>query len=95
MRRGAPGIDKVTVQELCKVRVELLAILFTGALICGNLPKVWKKRRTVLIPKTGGDLRWATNWRPLMISSVFVQLALYFDMLIECCIPIKSISKGF
>lgn len=68
MRNSAPGIDRVTISELRKVDCRLLSILFTGLLACGNLPMVWKRNYTVLIPKTGGDLKSATCWRPLTIS---------------------------
>lgn len=46
----------MTVQVLCSIKVELLAIFFNGVLISGNLPRIWKRNRTVLIPKAGGIL---------------------------------------
>lgn len=73
-RQSAPGVDRVTVGSSCKVRVELLAVLFTSVLLCGDIPQHSKINRTVLIPKSSGDLSWATNWQPLTISYVFFRL---------------------
>lgn len=71
MKNGAPSPYRVMVGSLNKIQAEYLAILFTGVLICGDLPKIWKKNTSILIPKLSSDLGQARNWRLLTISSVF------------------------
>lgn len=74
MKNSAPSIDRVLVGELCRVDGRILSILFKSLLGCGNLPSIWKRKFTILIPKTGGDLSATTCWRPLTISSILVIL---------------------
>lgn len=62
MKTSSPCPDRVTVEDIKRVPTELLMCLFTGLLWLGDLPTYRKKKSTVLIPKSGGDLKNETNW---------------------------------
>lgn len=51
MRNSAPGIDRIRVGDVCRLKAECLAVSFTGILYCGDIPQIWKVNRTVLIRK--------------------------------------------
>lgn len=50
-----------------------LTLMYNICLKAKNIPQVWKRSKTVMIPKSG-DLNSACNWRPIALSSTAYKL---------------------
>lgn len=76
--RSSPGPDGVTKAGLLAwdPNGEKLAHMFSTWLVSGTLPRVFKKCRTALIPKTTeqGRLGDVNQWRPITIGSMVLRL---------------------
>ncbi|XP_049895677.1 uncharacterized protein LOC126387169 [Epinephelus moara] len=97
---SSPGPDGITKPLLLgwDPKGEKLAHMFSTWLVSGTLPEVFKKCRTVLIPKTTTpDLLGDVNqWRPITIGSMVLRLfsrILTVRMTAAC--PIHPRQRGF
>ena len=98
--RSSPGPDGITQGVLLAWDQDgrKLAHMFSSWLVSGILPRVFKKCRTTLIPKTTdasqhGDIN---QWRPITISSIVLRLfsrILTGRMTVAC--PIHPHQRGF
>lgn len=70
---SAPGADGITVPSVKSVPSLHLSILFSSILVRNVHPTSWTEMRTVLVPKSG-NLKEATNWRPITIGSAVQRL---------------------
>ena len=70
----APGPDGIMIPFLKRIPIKDLLAMFNLVLLNQDLPLIWKKNLTKLIPKGLHNLHMATNWRPITLSSVFVRL---------------------
>ncbi|XP_049425577.1 uncharacterized protein LOC125884643 [Epinephelus fuscoguttatus] len=96
----SPGPDGITKSLLLgwDPKGEKLAHMFSTWLVSGTLPRVFKRCRTVLIPKTTNpDLLGDVNqWRPITIGSMVLRLfsrILTVRMTAAC--PIHPRQRGF
>jgi hypothetical protein len=76
MKDGAPGLEGVGVISLRAIKDIHVCLAEWFNLLVGRAmyPTMWKKYYTALIPKSGGDLKSASGWRPLTIGSVISRL---------------------
>jgi len=71
---NAPGPDRnATMDTVLSLELPALEILFNVWFVLGQVPVVYKKARTILLPKSG-DLSDPNNWRPITICSIFGRL---------------------
>uniref|UniRef100_A0A3B3XT99 Reverse transcriptase domain-containing protein n=1 Tax=Poecilia mexicana TaxID=48701 RepID=A0A3B3XT99_9TELE len=77
---------------------EKLTYLFNAILYNGKLPRLLKRSRSTLVPKSSDlvELSRVENWRPISLSSTILRLLskILCDRLREAC-PAHSSQKGF
>ena len=72
-KKSAPGLDGITVKQLKQTSVTYLVKLFNLWMLSGHLPNIFKRHRTILIPKKE-TITHPGDFRPIIISSVIVRL---------------------
>lgn len=98
--RSSPGPDGVTKSLLLgwDPKGEKLACMFSTWLVSGTLPEVFKRCRTVLIPKTTDPERLGdvNQWRPITIGSLVLRLfsRILTGRMTAAC-PIHPRQRGF
>uniref|UniRef100_A0A3B5LV86 Reverse transcriptase domain-containing protein n=1 Tax=Xiphophorus couchianus TaxID=32473 RepID=A0A3B5LV86_9TELE len=94
---GPDGIRKPHLLMWDKDGVKL-AHIFNAILYNGKLPRLLKRSRTTLVPKSPDPLELSRveNWRPISLSSTILRLLskILCDRLSEAC-PAHSSQKGF
>ena len=93
---NAPGPDRnATMDTVLSLELPALEILFNVWFVLGQVPVVFKKARTILLPKSG-DLSDPNNWRPITICSIFGRL--YAKLLanrLSQCADLSERQKAF
>lgn len=89
------GPDGLSIREVKRIPIWRLVLFFNVSLAAGYFPKVAKKCRTILIPKTTDDLENVKNWRPITIGSILLRLinkvlASRFE-----CVDLNPLQRGF
>uniref|UniRef100_A0A3B3U912 Reverse transcriptase domain-containing protein n=1 Tax=Poecilia latipinna TaxID=48699 RepID=A0A3B3U912_9TELE len=98
--KSAPGPDGIRKAHLLlwDKDGEKLAHLFNAILYNGKLPRLLKRSRSTLVPKSSDpmELSRVENWRPISLSSTILRLLskILCDRLSEAC-PAHSSQKGF
>uniref|UniRef100_A0A087XDC3 C2H2-type domain-containing protein n=1 Tax=Poecilia formosa TaxID=48698 RepID=A0A087XDC3_POEFO len=98
--KSAPGLDGIRKSHLSRWDKDgqLLACLFNTILYNSKLPKLLKRSRTTLVPKSSDQekLKSIDCWRPITLSSTILRLfsRILCDRLGEAC-PIHPSQKGF
>ena len=97
-KESAPGPDGIKIKDLpANANVKgKLSILFNVWLITGEVPRIFLKARSTLLPKSKTDLETLNNWRPLTIGGTAIRLfCKILAARINNAIPISNSQKGF
>jgi len=70
---NAPGLDKVTLEQIKSVLLGQLMTMFNSWLLIGQVPRLFKDGVTTLIPKSE-ETSDPANYRPITMSSSFVRI---------------------
>lgn len=73
MRDSSPGTDNLRTRHLRVISCERLSLLFNGMLLAEYTPSIFKRSRTILIPKSD-EANIPGKWRPITISSIIIRL---------------------
>lgn len=97
---AATGPDRINKQKIVEMDPsgERLAEIFNTWLCTGIIPKVFKKGRTILIPKSmdQAELLDIGNWRPITIGSMILRLfSRIMTMRLARACPLNPRQRGF
>lgn len=90
----APGLDKVTVEDIKSIEPTDLACLFNIFLMYKDVPKALKVNKTTMIPKVfpPGD----SDWRPITIASIVDRLfGIILERRLSDTVMLHSNQRGF
>ena len=94
-RETSAGPDQLKLADLIALTVEKIAIILTkwwGTCIPNSVKQCW----TTLIPKTVDELKDPSNWCPIIISNLFIQLYVkIWDKRLRKNIHLDDRQKGF
>ena len=94
-RETSAGPDQLKLADLIALTVEKIAIILTkwwGTCIPNSVKQCW----TALIPKTIDELKDPSNWCPIIISNLFIQLYVkIWDKRLRKNIHLDDRQKGF
>ncbi len=68
--KKAPGIDKInnkTLKNLPDEYLEILSSIFNNCFKISYFPSLWKTAIVILLPKSGKNLTFPQNWRPISL----------------------------
>lgn len=94
-KQSAAGPDGITIQDIRRIPVRKLVLLFNAMLMLKYVPSSLRKSKTILIPKKKEHLENVNNWRPITISSLLLRFCnkIHADRLKE--VPLHFGQRGF